>query len=101
MKYYATGVFSRIPFFLCIPLCWQCVFADTPVLDSGARDSQPPIGNPTNAITGEVTLPAMKVPILNYTFETNAAAEISTINNRIIATPDRPRNHLWQDVMNA
>lgn len=98
MKHYATGVFPRLPLFLCIPLCWQCVFADTPALDSATRDQQL-IENPTNAITGEVTLPVMNEPIPNYTFETNAAGEISTITNRFFATPDRSHKKITPEVV--
>jgi hypothetical protein len=99
MNHYAAGVFSRFALFLCIPLCWQYLAAETTVPDSGALGPQQTAENPTNAITGEVTLPAIKEPIPTYTFETNAAGEITTITNRLFAAPDRTHKKITPEIV--
>lgn len=99
MNHFVTGVFFRVPLFLCILLCWRCVFADTPALDSAALGPQPTMENPTNAITGEITIPAMKEPIPDYTFETNFDGQISTITNRVIASTPIAHKRITPEVV--
>lgn len=71
-----------------LSLFWQGVFAASPAPDSGALDDQQAVANPTNAITGEVTLPARREPT-GLTFETNRYGEVITITNQVMVVPQK------------
>jgi hypothetical protein len=86
------------PLFIGASLFCQGVFADSPTLDSGTLDVPQMVGNPTNAITGEVTLPVMKEPIPNYTFETNLDGEVITITNQVMVVPQKPGQRIVPEV---